>query len=270
MNLERLVEALRGTRKYRSLCEQTLKRVASAAIERSSSEREALKRAKRQLHQISGAYITPVNQRRVDGLLDSFEAGVSEEQTKVLCRGILELHSSTRERLPYLQETYKAVLGNANTILDLACGLNPFGLPWMDLPVKARYTPVDMDCGLIDRINRLFRMLGRGDRAICLDLLSLPFKSLPLSPTEAFDVILLLKILPPLERQERGSSLQLLKTLRARRIVVSFPSRSLGGNLKGMERGYSGFMKELERNIECVDMSSFSTPSEIFFMLSFS
>ncbi len=270
MNLERLVEALRETRKYRSLCEQTLQRVASAAMERSSSEREALKRAKRQLHQISGAYITPGNQRRVDGLLDSLDAGVSEEQTKALCRGILELHSSTRERLPYLQETYRAVLGDAASVLDLACGLNPFGLPWMDLPVNACYTPVDMDCGLIDRINRLFSVLGRGDRAICLDLLSLLFRPLPLSPTGAFDLILLLKILPPLERRERGSSLKLLQALRARRIVVSFPSRSLGGNSKGMETGYPGFMKELVKNIECEDMNSFSTPSEIFFMLEFS
>jgi 16S rRNA (guanine(1405)-N(7))-methyltransferase len=263
MNLERLVEALRRTRKYGSLCEQTLRRVASAAMARSSSEREALKRAKRQLHQISGAYVTPANLRRVDGLLDSLGAGVSEEETQALCRGILELHASTRERLPYLEETYKALLGDAASVLDLACGLNPFGLPWMDLPVDARYTPVDMDCGLIDRINRFFGVLGRADRAICLDLLSSP-------PAGDYDVILLLKILPPLERQRRGSSLLLLKELRARRIVISFPTRTLGGSLRGMEKGYSGFIKELVENIECVDMSSFSTPSEIFFVLTFS
>ena len=56
---------------------------------------------------------------------------------KEFCLEILARHDSTRERIPYLSEFYEAILEIAQTpriILDLACGLNPFALPFMGLP----------------------------------------------------------------------------------------------------------------------------------------
>jgi len=267
MSPEEMVALLRCSRKYGSLCDETLLRITKWAMGGSSSTKQALKRAKRKLHQISGAYITPANQRRIDGLLDSLAPDAPGEEIWALCRGILGFHASTRERLPYLRETYREIFDGATTILDLACGLNPFALPWMNLPAGARYTPVDMDCGLVGKIKRLLRVLSRADTAQCVDLLSSP-------PTESYDLILLLKALPCLERQERGASLHLLTKLRAPRIVVSFPNRSLGGHRRGMEAGYSRFMQGLVKDLTSVkDMTlvkAFSTPSEVFFILTFS
>ncbi len=126
MNPEDLVALLRQGKKYASLCEETLFRTSNWALESSSSAKQALKKAKRKLHQISGAYITSANQRRIDGQLDTLASDASEEEIRALCRGILNFHASTKERLPYLGETYRDLIDGAATILDLACGLNPF------------------------------------------------------------------------------------------------------------------------------------------------
>jgi len=269
MNAEDLVTLLRQGKKYGSLCDETLFRTSKWALESSSSAKQALKRAKRKLHQISGAYITPANQWRIDELLDSLASDAPEADFRALCRSILGFHTSTRERLPYLVETYEKIIDGAATILDLACGLNPFALPWMNLPPDVRYTPVDMDCGLVGKINRFLRVLGRADTAQCIDLISSP-------PAESYDLILLLKALPCLERQERGASLHLLTKLRAPRIVVSFPNRSLGGHRKGMEMGYTRFMRDLLKDMRNAKdttfkgmtvVKAFSTPSEVFFLL---
>ena len=45
-------------------------------------------------------------------------------------------HSSTRERLPILEQFYARALADippARVVLDLACGLNPLALAWMPL-----------------------------------------------------------------------------------------------------------------------------------------
>ena len=94
----------------------------------SSSTRQAFKKAKSKLHQVSQAYITPANQRRIDDLLDSIEDdvygangmpeaqgapradGVPETQLRSLCLEILKFHASTRERLPYLKEAYQKIM----------------------------------------------------------------------------------------------------------------------------------------------------------------
>ena len=52
-------------------------------------------------------------------------------------------------------------------------------------------------------------------------------------------MVLLLKLLPTLEQFDRGSALDLLRRVRARCLVVSFPAKSLGGREKGMRSHYA-------------------------------
>lgn len=45
-------------------------------------------------------------------------------------------HQSTKERLPYIQAFYDTIFNEIDkpqTIADVACGLHPFGIPYMDL-----------------------------------------------------------------------------------------------------------------------------------------
>jgi len=236
-----VVEKLKQTRKYRWTCDATLRRVAAWAAARHDAPKAALKSAKRKLHQVYGAYVTPGDLERIERLIDAIPAGATEEALGAACRAILECHASTRERLPILEEAYLVLAdatGPLTRVLDVACGLNPFALPWLDLPRDAVYLANDIDSRLVAAVNRFLARLGRAPTAECRDVLVDP-------PDMEVDVALLLKTAPCLERQEKGAVLRLLRRLRARHVVVSFPLQSLGGRNKGMAGHYGRFMEGL-------------------------
>ena len=60
-----IVHGLKRSRKYAHTCEETLMRVAAWSAERHRSPKEALKAAKRKLHQVYGAYLEPASLRKV-------------------------------------------------------------------------------------------------------------------------------------------------------------------------------------------------------------
>ena len=236
-----VVEKLKQTRKYSWTCDATLQRVAAWAAARHPSAKQALKAAKRKLHQVYGAYVSPADLERVERLVNAIPAGITEDALGAACRRILACHASTRERLPILEEAYLVLAdatGPLTRVLDVACGLNPFALPWLDLPRDAVYLANDIDSRLVAAVNRFLARLGRAPTAECRDVLVDP-------PDMEVDLALLLKTAPCLERQEKGAVLRLLRRLRARHVVVSFPLQSLGGRNKDMRRHYGRFMDGL-------------------------
>ena len=48
-----------------------------------------------------------------------------------------------------------------------------------------------------------------------------------------------MKLLPVLETQRKGAALDLLQAVPAKRMAVTFPTRTLGGRRVGMDRHYS-------------------------------
>jgi 16S rRNA (guanine(1405)-N(7))-methyltransferase len=150
-----------------------------------------------------------------------------------------------------------AIPSAATAVLDLACGLNAFALPWMGLNESTRYVPLDIDRQLAAAINRFLILSNREPLAGCLDLLS----ATEFPPA---DTVLLLKTLPSLERQEAGSAARLLDRLGDRTVLASFPSRSLGGRNRGMAGRYGDWMEEIAGSrIE----KRFVYPSEIIYRL---
>jgi len=95
---------------------------------------------------------------------------------------------------------------------------------------------VDLDTKLAELVARYLAALGRSGSATTVDILA---EEIPRGPWNA---VLLLKMVPTLERQERGSASRLIRTLDAARIVVSFPRASLGGRRKGMDAQYEALM----------------------------
>ena len=260
-----LAEELGKTRKYAGLAPRTLERVAEGALRVSRSRREALKRAKRKLHQIHGAFWAPLDYGRIEGVVSELErdkvwrpAGSEEEERREVSlrfasAGILSLHTSSAERLAGMEEFYRALFSSAGLlddggegkegpqrILDLGCGLHPFGVPWMGLPPAAEYVAVDIDAPLMELVQRFLRVVGQPGRGVTEDVLEW-------SPRERFDVALLMKLLPTLERQERGAARRLLCSLDAPVMAVSFPRTSLGGRVHGMDSSYAALMRELCR-----------------------
>jgi len=64
-------------------------------------------------------------------------------------------------------------------------------------------------------------------------------------PTDPVDVALVLKAIPCLEQLDKHAGRILLDTIRARHVVVSFPTRTVGGRSIGMRSHYEAHFKEL-------------------------
>ena len=155
------------------------------------------------------------------------------------CRAVLGLHASTRERLDSLEAFYAFVregTGSARSVLDLGCGLNPFVLPLLEWPELEAYHALDIDLRLAKLNNRLLERRG-------LPPLAGTWDAAARTPEERVDVAFLFKLLPVLEAQRKGRGMELLQELNARRLVVSFPSRSLSGREKGMTRHYAEYLE---------------------------
>jgi 16S rRNA (guanine(1405)-N(7))-methyltransferase len=257
-----IVAELRQARKYRHLDDQTLERVARWALERSPTTREATKTAKRKLHQVFGAYTEADDLRSLQARVAGLPASSEIPTFQVACRELLSGHASTKERLPALEKLYPTLWGLTGcpgSVLDLACGYNPFTLPWMGLDSHAEYRAYDIDHRLTAAINDFLRALGRPPTAETRDVLTNP-------PDQEVDVVLLFKALPCLEQQVRGAGEQLLRRLRCRHMIVSYPLESLGGRLKGMRTSYSERVRYLAASLS-YRVQEVEFPSELYFVL---
>ena len=239
-DLEKVVTSVTSSKKYRSVCKDTLYRIAERELSHHPSLKAATKATKRRLHQVYGAFERDWD---YDAAYEQLEAAYRQgtgPEIEAACREVMELHSSTRERLPILDQFYPAIFeitGRPASILDAGCGLNPLALPWMDLPAGARYVALDIDAERVAFLNRYLSLAGQEPLARCQDILSRP-------PSDRVDVALLLKMSPTLERQGSGATLRLIEQLEADHVVVSYAVKSLGGREKGMLETYERQFRE--------------------------
>ena len=77
---------------------------------------------------------------------------------------------------------------------------------------------------------------------------------------------LLFKLLPLLERQRTGSAMDVMNAVDAGWLVVSFPTRTLGGRNVGMAAQYSDWMAGHIPPGRAV-AGRFGTGNELFFIL---
>jgi 16S rRNA (guanine(1405)-N(7))-methyltransferase len=262
--LEDVVTAVSSSRKYRSVCPDTIRRIAARELARRDKVKDAIKATKRRLHQVYGAFEEDVDYDAAYQELEAAYGTRSEAEIRAACRRLLMLHSSTRERVPILGSFYASIFeitGRPGSILDLGCGLNSLTLPWMDLDPRSRlcYTALDIDAERVGFLNRYLLLAGVEPQARCQDVLSQP-------PDDEADLALLLKMSPTLERQEEGSTLRLLEQLNAPTIVVSFALKSLGGRERGMLDQYGQrFIEAMQRQKWRVHKLVFET--ELVFVL---
>lgn len=240
-DVDRVVAALGATRKHAGVAPAVLRRVAAESLAKEERVAGAIDRAKRKLHQIHSAFLSPTELARARKAAASLESARTGEEVESACASVLRCHASTRERSGVLRDLYRdlfALTGPPRSIVDLGCGLHPFALPWMALDPGISYAAVDLDLRSLDLVERLLARLDRPGRAVPADLLGD-------EPLPSADVALLLKLLPTLERQRTGAAARLLDRLDARALVLSFPTASLGRRDKGMERTYTDLARSL-------------------------
>lgn len=237
--LERLVADVLAGAKYRTISPALVRAVGARELAARRSHREAVKETKARLHQVAGAFLD--RSPRYAAWLAELRAAGDDEALRAACRSIMAGHASTRERLPQLEQLYGAVfaaLPPVGSVVDVACGLNPLAAPWMTLAPGARYMACDLYADMCAFIDAALPALGLAGEAAVWDLSGGP-------PPWQADIALVLKTLPVLEHVRRGAGHSLLRGLAARHLVVSFPTRSLGGRNVGMAATYTGQMQAI-------------------------
>ncbi|GCE25800.1 16S rRNA methyltransferase [Dictyobacter alpinus] len=245
--LQQLNETVLTSSKYKDICPELVSAIGAQELLKRRTLKEAVKATKNKLHQIGGAYLDG-HEDYPNWLATIAEARLSgsPETLKQSCRHIMAYHASTRERLPILEDFYHTIfthLPPIQSIIDIACGLNPLALPWMisggSLP--SSYCAYDIYQHIMDFLAAYFQRMSITGKAQVCDVIQS-------CPTQHVDLALVLKVLPCLEQVDKRAAYQLLHTLNARHIIVSYPIQSLGGKDKGMATYYTDHFQNLVKD----------------------
>jgi 16S rRNA (guanine(1405)-N(7))-methyltransferase len=248
--------------KVRTVCPDLIRRIGQRELAAQPNLKAAVKATKNKLHQVAGAYLD--TRMRYADWLEALAAARAEGEAafRQTCLKVMSHHASTRERLGILTDFYATLLGALppiHSLLDVACGLNPLALPWMPLAAGATYNAYDIYTDMADFLNGFFEIAGVQGRAEVGDVVGAP-------PAYDVDLALVLKAIPPLEQLDKTAGLTLLRSLRARHILVSFPARSLGGRDKGMSANYERRLRAMLEG-ERWEVQRFAFATELCFLL---
>jgi 16S rRNA (guanine(1405)-N(7))-methyltransferase len=258
--VERVVERVATSRRYRHVDPSLLRRLAGEELARPGTGEDAVKRVKRRLHQAVGAFAR--GSARIDALRDAWHGDLADPSFRAACAVAMRAHVSTAERVPHLATFYRSVwelIGTPVTLLDLGCGLGPLALPWMGLAAGAHLVAVDVDGGALATVDAFLDLVGQPHRTVERDLCSGV-------PHEPADVALLLKLVTTLDRQDPEAAARLVGALETRYAVASFTRRSLGGRSRGMERTYRARLDRLARDVDAREVREASVANELVFI----
>jgi len=255
-----IVERVVRSSRYRDVDRSLLSRLAAEELPRARNPEDAVKRVKRRLHQVVGAFRGAPQRNAIE---EAWNGDLTGSAFRAACIDALRGHASTRERIPHLEAFYAGIWAHTGIparLLDIGCGLNPLALPWMAID-DATYLATDVDQRPILTVDAFLELAGQPHEVRTADAVAEP-------PTDEADVALLLKLVTTLDRQDAGAATRLIRALRVRHAVVSFASRSLSGRGKGMERAYRERLERLVADAGRVNaVVEASVPNELVFVL---
>lgn len=257
-----VVERVRRSSRYRDVDPALVERIAAEELVRARGADDAVKRVKRRLHQVIGAFRADSRQPIP---ASAWTGDLADPGLRAACVAVMRTHASTRERIPQLDAFYPpiwAVTGVPHRLVDLGCGLNPLALPWMGLERDADFIAIDADERLLSTVRGFLGLVEQPHEVRLADLVASPAAG-------AADVALMLKLVTTLDRQDPDAATRLLRGLDARHAVVSFTTRTLGGRRTGMERTYrERLARMVEDSARVRAVAEASVANELVFVLS--
>jgi 16S rRNA (guanine(1405)-N(7))-methyltransferase len=235
-DLQSLVLEILNSRKYRHLGipAETVEDLLTQELGRSRGQKEAIKETRKKLHNIVAPYLGDPDFVKAEIELEKAVRSQNASELRATCTSLLSEHASTRERLPIMEQFYRqifTVTGEPDSILDLACGLNPLSFPWMGLPNSVRYYAYDLNRPRLALIHKFFTLLVMQVCGEARDILLTP-------PTEAAQVAFFFKEAHRFEQRQKGCNLAFWQALNVHFLLVSLPTASLSGkhNLLDQQR----------------------------------
>jgi 16S rRNA (guanine(1405)-N(7))-methyltransferase len=229
-----LAQPILASRKYRSLNlpPETVIDLIQRGLENGLKPNQAVDDARDKLHNIIAPYLGDPDYSAAMTKLLELKSKPEKQGVEDFCLKMLESHASTRERIPVLHDFYRkifAITGLPGSILDLACAMHPFSLPWMDLPSGCKCSAFDLHQPRVDLINQFFRSAGYKGEAFYGDILLNP-------PTQPADVAFFFKEAHRFEQRQKGCNLAFWQALQVNWLVVSLPATNLSGRFDLADR----------------------------------
>ncbi len=261
--ISQLIAEVQAGRKYANISSDLIRRLAEASLQKGLKGKSAVKDVRNKLHQVGGAYFkhSPDYVNAI-AALEVLPGDIQAESVRQFCRTQMNLHASTAERLPALEDFFQTCLDSiapVTSILDLACGLTPLSIPWMPLGEHITYHACDIYADMLNFIQTFFNHCQVDGQTFVCDLIGKP-------PVQKAQVAFLLKTIPCLEQVDKQIGLPLLDSIQADHILVSFPAASLGGRRKGMPAYYRDHFLSLIEG-KSWSVTEFSFDSELAFLV---
>jgi 16S rRNA (guanine(1405)-N(7))-methyltransferase len=173
------------------------------------------------------------------------------EKRNAIIKDLLASHISSKERQPFYDEFYKQLfnlIDSPKTIVDIGCGLHPLSYPFhKNKPLKT-YLAIDKDASVIEQLQLYApHVLPTNLKAVCMDIKDIVWSDFLEQGTQ-FDLAMMLKFIPVLNRQNKSSVTQLLK-IPSKRIFLT-------GNIESMTRHENILRKEKKMLRHYIEMSS--------------
>ena len=249
---EEFLQKILQSRKYRALQlpPETIRDLIEQESLRYSDAKLMQESVRQKLHQLTALYLgDPDYEKALEELNDIHDQSGLED----FAGRMLSTHTSTRERLPYISDFYQQLFqatGTPHSILDLACGLNPFALTWMGLDHDTTYLAYDIHLPRVTLLNAFFEKSGYPNaHAEQCDILVNP-------PTQKADAVFFFKEAHRMDQRRKGSNRILWDALQVNSLLVSLPTRDIGKTHDLRERMRSLVMENIQgRNWQVEEIS---------------
>lgn len=242
-DISQMIERVLNSRKYSGmdLPAETVEDLIRQEIAAGRNPKDVEKTMREKLHQIIAPYLGNPDYAQEETRLAE-AAAQGEEAVRDWCRHMLAVHTSSRERIPHMEEFYRTIferIGIPQTILDTACAFNPFAFPWMGLPKSTAYHAYDLHSPRVHLLNSFFKIYGMEPLAEVRDILLEP-------PEVRADTAFFFKEAHRFESRKKGCNRNFWISLPVKTIVVTLPAENLTGQHQMRDRQRS----LIEKNIE--------------------
>lgn len=260
--IDEVVADIQLKSKYHFILPEVIRNIAIEEAQKRNNFKEINKATRTRLHQIAGAYVErKINYSTcIEELIKTKENSKQEFLESSL--KIMRLHASTEERIPILSDFYRIVLediGPIESILDLACGLNPLSIPWIPFCAEYTYFACEIFLDMIKFLNEYFSFNSISGTAFGCDLT----REIPKVDAQ---VTFLLKTIPLLDQTDRSLARNIISQVKTKFVVVSFPIKSLSGRNVGMTNTYKNRFEEIVEGLEYA-IKSFEFSNELVYLI---
>lgn len=241
---------------FKKLKKQVEKKNTLENIEKNKYFKEIVKRVRDELRIVYGSFLT-----------NDFNKKEKFLEDKENIENVMAVHKSTKERLEFYDEIYEKIFNwyMPKKIADLACGLNP--LSYFKIKDKiddVEYFASDLSTQDMNFLQFFFDEFNINGCAKSYDITTLEI--LKDKDFQSSDLVFLFKALDSFESVKKNISKELLEGIEAKKIVVSFPTKSLMSKIEFKKERRNWFYNFL--NKKNWEYEEFEVDNEMFILIS--